>query len=192
MEDLAKQSKQEMLQRLSERFTDIRERRGADGMVDYVEGADVRERLIEATGGTFDWEILDLRFMERSQKVTSRGEVTDVNAYWMCWGRLTIPGLGSRDGVGTAPMEDAEAPKTATTDALKRAASEFGVALHLAHTTKNRKKTRPAAAAPVQASSNSQVRETVAAAIAEPGIATCTCNTKNRYHAPSCPKRAAA
>jgi hypothetical protein len=96
----------------------------------------VRERLIEATGNHFDWTIDQVLF--RDDGVTRRamnretGE-TPRPVAMIVIGTLTIPGLGSRAGIGAHPLdagagEDA-AYKSAESDAFKRAAMAFGVGL---------------------------------------------------------------
>lgn len=100
----------------------IKQRKGSNGKTyDYVSGGDVIKRLMEATDDVFDWHL------RRLELVASK----DGPAFWLAEGTLTLPNLGSRDGVGTHPAFDLESPKSAETDALKRAAKNFGVALHL-------------------------------------------------------------
>lgn len=101
----------------------IKQREGPGGvLLDYVEFGDVGRRLIEATKGVgFSWEVLSISLYVDAKSVT----------HHRAHGRLTIPGLGSRDGIGTHPNYDGESPKVAETDAFKRAAVKFGVALDL-------------------------------------------------------------
>lgn len=101
----------------------VKQREGARGMrFDYVEGGDILERLIEATENNYSWRITSLQIINDGKSLTP---------YWMCRGTLSIPGIGDRDGVGTAVLLNEDAAKSAVTDALKRAAVLFGVALHL-------------------------------------------------------------
>lgn len=85
----------------------------------YVEGHTVINRLNEATGNRWSFEIIqqwvdgDIRF---------------------CWGRLVIPGLGHREDIGVvrAPLAGGEdLQKGHVTDCLKRCARLFGVGIEL-------------------------------------------------------------
>lgn len=110
-------------QRLLEPFDPscIKQRPGVGRSVfDYVPGGDVIARIIEASDNEFEWTVVSLELV-----------TTDDKPYWVIRGSLSVPGLGSRDGVGTHPAEGVDAAKAAETDALKRAAVKFGVALHL-------------------------------------------------------------
>lgn len=101
----------------------VKQRDGARGMrFDYVEGGDIMERLIEATDNFYGWRITSLEIINDGKSLAP---------YWMCRGTLSIPGIGDRDGVGTSVLLNEDAAKSAVTDALKRAAVLFGVALHL-------------------------------------------------------------
>lgn len=86
--------------------------------VDYVEGHTVILRLIEATENQFDVRIVNLNMGDNL--VTATVE-------------LTIPGLGSRQHIGVQKVNDKQEDlvKGAITDALKKAATLFGVALEL-------------------------------------------------------------
>jgi hypothetical protein len=96
----------------------------------------VRERLIEATGNQFDWTIDQVLFRDDgvTRRATNRETgVTPRPVAMIVIGTLTIPGLGSRAGIGAHPLdagagEDA-AYKSAESDAFKRAAMAFGVGL---------------------------------------------------------------
>ncbi len=102
----------------------------------YVPHEVVRERLIEATGNRFDWSIDQVLF--RDDGVTRRpadrttGE-TRRPMSMVVIGTLTIPGMGSRAGIGAHPLDEGAgedaAYKSAECDALKRAAMAFGVGL---------------------------------------------------------------
>lgn len=108
---------------------DIKTRKGPGGRsLAYVEGVDVVRRLLAATdpntlidhGCGYDWTVLRCDRIERG-----------TSAIWLVHGRLNIVPLGSRDGIGTANDETEDSPKAAAKDALKVAASLFGVALDL-------------------------------------------------------------
>lgn len=108
----------------------IKQRQGGGGSrFDYVEGFTIIRRLNEATGGTWDWAIRSFEFRPlpptRAGKDQSLVVVT---------GELTIPGLGTRAGVGVQKVSEdggEDLVKGASTDALKKAATLFGVALDL-------------------------------------------------------------
>lgn len=95
----------------------------------YVAGYTIIHRLNDATGGMWDWEIKSFEF--RPLPPTSKGK-----DQWLVvvTGTLGIPGLGSRSGVGVQVVVDGageDLVKGASTDALKKAATLFGVALEL-------------------------------------------------------------
>jgi hypothetical protein len=101
----------------------------------YLPHEIIRERLIEATGNCFDWSIDQVLF--RDDGVTRRsndrfGEPRRPHSMLVI-GTLTIPGLGSRAGIGAHPLDEGAgedaAYKSAESDALKRAAMAFGVGL---------------------------------------------------------------
>lgn len=109
----------------------LRTRQGAGNQTfTYVDAEDVISRLLEATEGEYTWEVLKLDYVE-PVSITGKQGTRVRPAYWMVQGRLTIPGLGSRDGVGTANDENEDSPKAGETDALKRCAVKFAVALQL-------------------------------------------------------------
>lgn len=111
-----------MTARLMARFPDeaVKQRVGGGGKrLDYVEGHTVIHRLIDATGNRFDFRVLSLD--QKGDLLTALVE-------------LTIPGLGSRQHIGVqrvAPGAGEDLTKGAITDALKKAATLFGVGLEL-------------------------------------------------------------
>ena len=122
---------------LTKPFDRIKQRRGAaNKLFSYVGAEDVIQRLLDATADVYTWEIVRYERVEgtpvlKTNRQTGEKYAADHSAYWLVHGRLTLPGLGSRDGIGTQMDETEDAPKAAETDALKRAAVKFGVALHL-------------------------------------------------------------
>jgi hypothetical protein len=103
----------------------------------YVPHEIIRERLINATGNQFDWSIDQVLF--RDDGVTRRANDRYTGEprrplSMIVIGTLTIPGLGSRAGIGAHPLDEGAgedaAYKSAESDALKRAAMAFGVGLH--------------------------------------------------------------
>jgi len=99
----------------------IRQRPGANRtIVDYIPAGDVIARVIQATDNEFGWTVDSVELIEQNGA-----------AYWLVRGTLTVPDLGSRDGIGTDAATSVDSVKAAETDAFKRAAVKFGVALHL-------------------------------------------------------------
>lgn len=103
----------------------------------YIPHEIIRDRLIKATTNQFDWSIDQVLF--RDDGVTRRGidRATGEARRPMSMiviGTLTIPGLGSRAGIGAHPLDEGAgedaAYKSADSDAFKRAAMAFGVGLH--------------------------------------------------------------
>jgi hypothetical protein len=103
----------------------------------YIPHEIIRERLIQATGNQFDWSIDQVMF--RDDGVTRRGIDRNTGEArrpisMIVIGTLTIPGLGSRAGIGAHPLDEGSgedaAYKSADSDAFKRAAMAFGVGLH--------------------------------------------------------------
>lgn len=102
----------------------------------YVPHEIVRDRVNAATGNCYDWSIDQIMF--RDDGVTRRGiDRTTGEARrpmsMIVVGTLTIPGLGSRAGIGAHPLDEGSgedaAYKSAESDAFKRAAMAFGVGL---------------------------------------------------------------
>jgi hypothetical protein len=102
----------------------------------YIPHEIIRERLIAATANQFDWSIDQVLF--RDDGVTRRANDRYTGEpkrpiSMLVLGTLTIPGLGSRAGIGAHPLDEGAgedaAYKSAESDALKRAAMAFGVGL---------------------------------------------------------------
>lgn len=92
---------------------------GGKRMYDYVPTHLVIRRLNDATGYNWDWRIV---------KLERHGDLL------MCYGELTIPGHGTRTGIGVqqvSPGGGEDLAKGVSSDALKKAATLFGVALEL-------------------------------------------------------------
>lgn len=110
------------------RLDEVETREGSrNKLFTYASTEVVLRRIIE-TCPQHSWRVNTIQLVKRG----------DQPEYWLCHGTLEIEGLGARDGIGTAPVfvpksdtMDLEAPKSAETDAYKRAAVKFGVALHL-------------------------------------------------------------
>jgi hypothetical protein len=102
---------------------------GGNSRFSYIEGFTIIRRLNEATGGTWDWAIKTFEFRPLPPTKTGKDQSLVVVT-----GELTIPGLGTRAGVGVQKVSEdggEDLVKGASTDALKKAATLFGVALDL-------------------------------------------------------------
>lgn len=102
----------------------IKQRAGGGGrMLDYVEGHTVIHRLNEATGNTWEMQV----------KAISRQDLGQGRALMTAHVALTLPGLGTREHIGIQEVSAnaGDLVKGAVTDALKKAATLFGVGLEL-------------------------------------------------------------
>ena len=100
---------------------DIKQRPGQGNRTfNYVPIGDVIRRVIDATGGEYQWEVV---------KVDIQSDVSG-KIFWLVHGRLIVEGR-HYDGIGTNQALDLESAKGAESDAFKRAAVKLGVALHL-------------------------------------------------------------
>jgi hypothetical protein len=136
----------------------------------YVPHEIIRERLINATGNQFDWSIDQVLF--RDDGVTRRANDRYTGEprrplSMIVIGTLTIPGLGSRAGIGAHPLDEGAgedaAYKSAESDALKRAAMAFGVGLHQLYIeTGNAKRVTRPQRAPVRAVSRNEGQQALA------------------------------
>jgi recombination DNA repair RAD52 pathway protein len=118
------------LNKLTEPFpqTAIKQRQGGGGRaLSYVEGHTVIHRLIAATENNYSFRVLAI---ETRTVQTQRGTATLVTATV----ELELPGLGARQHIGVQMVNDAggeDLVKGAITDALKKAATLFGIGLEL-------------------------------------------------------------
>lgn len=106
------------------------------GVKRYVPGAAVVSRVLAATGNMHEWQIVKIEHLDAIMitkwDAKKRATVEAVRpAHWICHGRLALPGLGSKDDIGSAVDDSEEGAKSAATDAFKRCAKQFGVALHI-------------------------------------------------------------
>ena len=95
----------------------------------YVEAHTVIRRLIEATDNTFDVAVLEQSIQPNGK--TSKGADKFLITARV---RLTIPGLGSREHMGVQAVVTGggeDLAKGAISDAIKKAATLFGVGLEL-------------------------------------------------------------
>lgn len=102
----------------------VRSRKIAGRDIDYISIDDVVDRLNRACL-EWHWNISNVQILTMPLK---RREGTVDTPVAQVIGTLEIPGLGKRQGIGTAPMEGTEdATKAAASDALKKASSLFGI-----------------------------------------------------------------
>lgn len=102
----------------------IKQRKIAGRDVDYVAIGDVIDRLNKACM-EWHWQITNIQVITMPLK--RREGIVDVPVAHVT-GTLAIPGLGQRQAIGTAPCEGTEdSAKAAESDAIKRAATMFGV-----------------------------------------------------------------
>lgn len=98
----------------------------------YVEGHVVIHRLIDATQNQWDFRVISIDSREVQGRDKQGNPRTDL--LMMATVELTIPGLGSRQHIGVqmvSPGSGEDLVKGAITDALKKAATLFGVGLEL-------------------------------------------------------------
>jgi hypothetical protein len=103
----------------------IKQRKGREGMVDYIDAPHVIQRLNEAFNGDWTFEIADDRILEN--EVIVRGRLTAVGITKTQFGAKDIT-RAKADGEIISLGDDL---KAAATDCLKKCATLFGVGLHL-------------------------------------------------------------
>lgn len=113
------------LEKLTAAFpaTAVKQRQVQGLTLDYVEGHTVIHRLNDATGNQWSMEVKSI------SSIDIREGWTQVTAHVA----LTIPGLGTREHIGIQDVhvKGPDLVKGAVTDALKKAATLFGVGLEL-------------------------------------------------------------
>lgn len=113
----------------------VKQRLGGGGSrFSYIAGPDIIRRLTRATAGEWSWHIKSFEFRPLPPLTDRRtGELREQSLV-VVMGELTIPGLGTRAGIGVQKVSETggeDLVKGASTDALKKAATLFGVALEL-------------------------------------------------------------
>ena len=117
---------QEKIRVLLRPFTDIKQRPGRNGQaLSYIEGHAVVARLNEAFGG--DWDFRVLQHEVGQQEVIVLGELKAQGVVKHAFGGSEL----TRTKDGAKLVSAADDLKAAATDALKKAATLFGVGLHL-------------------------------------------------------------
>ena len=111
---------------------------GGGRTLDYLEGGRVKKLLIEAFQNKWSWEIVHWEIKDASDKKFKTGTPQEQPPYVIVHGRLTVPGVGTREAFGSKVIQMSEgsdqqsqALKSASTDAFKVAASYFGIGLDL-------------------------------------------------------------
>jgi hypothetical protein len=105
----------------------IKQRRGRDGMLDYVEGHAVIARLNEAFEGQWSFEILRHDILEERDEILVLGKLSAEGVVKMQFGVSQI----TRDRETKEIVSLGDDVKAAGTDALKKCATFLGVGLHL-------------------------------------------------------------
>ena len=114
------------LRALAGQFTNVKSRPGRNGQqLSYLEGHSIIQRLNEALEGEWSFRVLEHHVLEDT--VVVLGELTATGLTKHAFGGSEI--TRSRDG-GT-PIDLADDLKAAATDALKKAATLFGIGLYL-------------------------------------------------------------
>lgn len=106
----------------------------------YIAHDTIRMRVIEATDNAFDWVVTGMEYRNdgvvKERQNRSTGEMFTPQVM-IVTGNLSIPGLGTRTGIGVQTLEAGSGEdmyKGAESDAFKRAAMSFGVALKQLYT----------------------------------------------------------
>jgi hypothetical protein len=105
----------------------IKQRRGRDGMLDYVEGHAVIARLNEAFEGQWSFEIVRHDILEERDEILVLGKLSAEGVVKMQFGVAQI----TRDRETREIVSLGDDVKAAGTDALKKCATFLGVGLHL-------------------------------------------------------------
>ena len=103
----------------------IRQRKGRNGMLDYVEGHSVIHRLNEALDGAWSFEIMQHEI--REDEVLVLAKLTAEGITKMNFGVSQV----TRERDSGALVSLGDDLKAAATDSLKKCATFFGVGLHL-------------------------------------------------------------
>jgi len=103
----------------------IRQRKGRNGLLDYVEGHSVIQRLNEALDGAWSFEIVHHEI--REEEVLVIGRLTAEGITKMAFGGSQV----TRERESGALISLGDDLKAASTDAMKKCATFLGVGLHL-------------------------------------------------------------
>lgn len=115
----------------------IKQRQGNFGhILDYVEGHAVTLRLNDAFDANWSFEIVKYRILKETDEVLVLGKLTAEGSTKMTFGSKAI----ARNKETKAILSLGDDLKAASTDALKKAASLFGVGLYLYSESKTNEK----------------------------------------------------
>lgn len=104
----------------------VRQRKGAFGdVLDYVEGHTVIRRLNDAFDGKWSFEVIDHKILDEEAVVLARLKADGISKMQFGSSKIT------RSKEDNSQVSIGDDLKAATTDALKKAATHFGVGLHL-------------------------------------------------------------
>ena len=103
----------------------IRQRKGRNGLLDYVEGHSVIQRLNEALEGAWSFEIVHHEV--REEEVLVIGRLTAEGITKMAFGGSQV----TRERESGALISISDDLKAAATDCMKKCATFLGVGLHL-------------------------------------------------------------
>ena len=103
----------------------IRQRKGRNGVLDYVEGHSVITRLNEALEGAWSFEIVHHEI--REEEVLVIGRLSADGIVKMAFGGSQV----TRERESGALISISDDLKAASTDAMKKCATFLGVGLHL-------------------------------------------------------------
>jgi len=103
----------------------IRQRKGQNGLLDYVEGHSVIHRLNEALEGAWSFEIVQHEI--REEEVLVIGRLTAENVVKMAFGGSQV----TRERESGKALSLGDDLKAASTDSMKKCATLLGVGLHL-------------------------------------------------------------
>jgi len=103
----------------------IRQRKGRNGLLDYVEGHSVIQRLNEALEGAWSFEIVHHEI--REEEVLVIGRLTAGEVVKMAFGGSQV----TRERESGALVSITDDLKSASTDCMKKCATFLGVGLHL-------------------------------------------------------------
>lgn len=117
----------------------IKQRQGNFGTLDYIEGHAVIQRLNDALGGLWSFEIINHHVNEHQGEVLVIGKLTVGNIAKMQFGSSQIT-KSKQSGEAISIGDDL---KAAATDCLKKCATQMGVGLYLYGGGKDREPAQP-------------------------------------------------
>ena len=114
----------------------VKSRKSGKMSLSYVSGDTVTRMLNKAFRYKWSFEVLETRVVESIDKSYKGGTPQPQNPVIQSLGRLTVPGWGEREQRGSQPLSGGadvqeHAFKSSATDAMKKCASMFGIALDL-------------------------------------------------------------